>query len=391
MKKLIILLIVPLLLTGCWNYRELNQLAIITGIGIDKEDEEYVVTIMIANASSGNSGSGEKKATSTTYEGRGDTIYEAFDDNAEIVSRQLYFGHIEVFILSEEVATDDLEAVTDLIFRYPQVRNEFPLVIAKDVKAGDILKITSPIDSFSSSNIFTNIKTNSSQRGYIYQVSFNQFVKALLQEGKNAVLPTVTIVGNIEEGNKLENTEQSEPDTYLKLESFGLFKDNAFVAFANYEESKGISIINNKVEISSYKINCDDRYIVLEINKIEAKTEINLDEKKPKITIAVNNNASIQELECKRDLSNDKVIEEIISESEKELKKTIEAALNLARSNKTDIFGFGNKIYKQNYKYWYEIKESWDDEIFPNTQIIIDVKTEIEGRGSINKSIEVSR
>ena len=38
MKKL---LIIPLifLLTGCWNYRELNQLAITTGIAVDKEND----------------------------------------------------------------------------------------------------------------------------------------------------------------------------------------------------------------------------------------------------------------------------------------------------------------------------------------------------------------
>ena len=39
MKKL---LIIPLLflLTGCWNYNELNELAIITGVSVDIEDDK---------------------------------------------------------------------------------------------------------------------------------------------------------------------------------------------------------------------------------------------------------------------------------------------------------------------------------------------------------------
>ena len=37
--KFIILLLPIFLLTGCWNYNELNNLALITGISIDKEND----------------------------------------------------------------------------------------------------------------------------------------------------------------------------------------------------------------------------------------------------------------------------------------------------------------------------------------------------------------
>ena len=40
MKK-IILIIFIVLLTGCYDYRELNDIAIISGVGISKEDNEY--------------------------------------------------------------------------------------------------------------------------------------------------------------------------------------------------------------------------------------------------------------------------------------------------------------------------------------------------------------
>ena len=47
MKKLLILLIIPFILSGCYDYNELNDLAIISGIGIDYENEEYIVTYEI--------------------------------------------------------------------------------------------------------------------------------------------------------------------------------------------------------------------------------------------------------------------------------------------------------------------------------------------------------
>ena len=48
MKKIILLLII-LLLSGCSDYKELNNLAIANTIGIDKKDNEYKLCIEVLN------------------------------------------------------------------------------------------------------------------------------------------------------------------------------------------------------------------------------------------------------------------------------------------------------------------------------------------------------
>ena len=45
MRKIIIVLIPILLLTGCYDYRELSDLAIITAISIDKVDDNLEIAI----------------------------------------------------------------------------------------------------------------------------------------------------------------------------------------------------------------------------------------------------------------------------------------------------------------------------------------------------------
>ena len=114
MKKL---LIIPLifLLTGCWNYRELNQLAITTGIAVDKENDNYKITIMIANSKKSSSSDGSITPSAAVYDGTGQTIYEAFKDTSLSVSKQIYLSHIDVLVLSEEVAKNNLTDVIDLI------------------------------------------------------------------------------------------------------------------------------------------------------------------------------------------------------------------------------------------------------------------------------------
>lgn len=43
MKKIILSLFI-LMLCGCWNYNELNNYSIATGMAIDYEDNKYIVS-----------------------------------------------------------------------------------------------------------------------------------------------------------------------------------------------------------------------------------------------------------------------------------------------------------------------------------------------------------
>lgn len=384
MKKL---LIIPLifLLTGCWNYRELNQLAITTGIAVDKENDNYKITIMIANSKKSSSSDDSITPSAAVYDGTGQTIYEAFKDTSLSVSKQIYLSHIDVLVLSEEVAKNNLTDVIDFLFRYPQTRNNFYLVLAKDKKASDILKVTTPLETFPSQNLAKNLEITDKLQGFTYTVDFTDFTKSLVSEGINPILPSVTIIGNSEEGNKEENVQQNEPSTYLKLDILGLFKKDKFVAWANPNQSKGINIINNKIYILGVIIDYQNEKIVTEIT--EMKTDFKVENNKVKITIGAT--GAIQEVNANVDLYNLKTIEEIQNSDVEKIKEYVNDAINLAKDNKTDIFGFGNYVYKNNPKKWNEIKDKWDDKIFPSLEVEIEVNLKLQAKGSINNIVEV--
>ena len=44
-----LLCILTILLSGCWSKRELNELAIVVALGIDKIDEDYEITVQIVD------------------------------------------------------------------------------------------------------------------------------------------------------------------------------------------------------------------------------------------------------------------------------------------------------------------------------------------------------
>ena len=89
MKKIIIILFI-ILFCGCADYKELNDIAIVSGISIDREKDEYSVGILIANSTDGEN---------VLYKTNGKTISDAIKKLESITPKQLYLGHLGVVIL----------------------------------------------------------------------------------------------------------------------------------------------------------------------------------------------------------------------------------------------------------------------------------------------------
>ena len=73
--KLILIIIILIPLTGCYNYRELNDLGITTAIGISKKNDEFNLVIEVLKTDDKSEES--KMPKYVLYESKGKTIQEA--------------------------------------------------------------------------------------------------------------------------------------------------------------------------------------------------------------------------------------------------------------------------------------------------------------------------
>ena len=144
-KKLLFLIPIIFLLTGCWNYQELNSLAISTAMAIDKDDDGYEVSILIANSKKSQVSSKEGESHTIVYSAKGKTLSDALKNIDLENPRQTYIGHLSVIVISEDVAKDGLMNTLDLLLRDSESTKRFYVAIAKDYKAKEIIKIISPL------------------------------------------------------------------------------------------------------------------------------------------------------------------------------------------------------------------------------------------------------
>lgn len=378
-KKLIILLI--FFITGCWNYNELNTLAITTAMAIDKKGSEYEVSILIANAKNKASSSNDTNAQNIVYSAKGKTITEALK-NIELKNpRKIYIGHLTSLIISEEVAKSGLINTLDLFLRNSESIKRFYVIIARNTKAKNILKIISPLETVPAQTITNNIKSSSETQGISIKVLYSDFINNLLKKGVEPTLPTITIEGSVEKGSKNSNLEKSEPDSYLKLGPIAAFKSDKLISYADADESRGINLILNKTKTTTFKFKCKNNYINIEIRNIKSKITI-----KNKVKINVIAKGEIVENACDINLNDPKTVEKIEKNFNKKIKSLINKGINFAKKNEIDIFGIGNILYKNNPKKFNKIKD-WN-KYFSNLKINVDVNATITTKGSSRKSLK---
>lgn len=389
MKKKLLILFVLFFMTGCWNYKELNAIAITTAMGIDLTDTgEYEVSLLIANSKKSQVSSKEGEAQSIVYSGVGKTISEALKKIDLKNPRYPYIGHLSIIVVSEDIAKEGLLDILELMLRDTESIKRFFLAIAKKDKAKDIIAILSPLATFPAQNIATNIKISNESQAISSAITYSKFIEEFLKQGSNPILPTLSILGDEKKGTEGDNLQNSIPKASVKLDTLGLFKKDKLLGYASEDESRGINLLLGNITemiIVSEEKNCK---IIAQLSESNTKTSVK-NKKNPYIEVSFKAMATLKETNCNLDLEDPKTMKKIEKAVSEKTKSLMEKGLKVAKEKyKTDIFGYGNLIYKKNPSYFKKVKKDWDKKGFQDLDVKIKTTIGIKANGSLNKTLK---
>ena len=383
MNKKILIIFIVFLLTGCWNYKELNSLAISTAMAIDKVKDEYEVSILIANSKKSQVSSKEGESQTIVYSGKGKSLSKALKEIDLKNPRQTYIGHLSVIIVSEDVAKEGMLGMLDLLLRNSESTKRFYLAVAKDVKAKDIVSILSPLETFPAQNIATNISFSKESQAVSTAIIYSKFIENLIKKGINPILSSITIEGDIKDGKKDDSLQKSQPDAIVKTSQIAIFKKDKFLTFASNGESRGINLINNEITEMILEVE-DGCTTIVKASEMNTKLNINSD---LSVNIIIDGRGNIIENNCDIDLQKSENIKKIEKLTNKQIKKLIQKGIKLTKKYKTDIFGFGNLLYKKDPKKFNRIK-NWNDDYFPDLKINIKSNIVLTDKGAAKQTIK---
>ena len=381
MRKFILIIPLLFILTGCYNYRELNDLAIISGVSISMEDEEYKVTLEIVNPKKQQSSDNTSEPDFIIYSASDESIQKAFREVIKESPKKAYGAQMDVLIIDESVANDGINKILDFLARDPEVRSEFYVLISKD---NEVLQVTTPLENISSQNILDSLKSNNTYLGISNLVTYHDLIDNYLNNNIELALPSIEVIGNEKEGESTQNTEKTETDASAILSNIAVFKDNKLLGYLTEDESLVYNFVMGNVKTTLIKNEYDnDEFVINEI--INTKTKLESIPEDNKVTVNISGKASISEVNYKCDLNESDVIEKIEKDLNKEIEEMISEGISsiIAKYN-SDIFGFADLYYKTDPKYYNDIKNDWYNKYFKNINIEVNSNINIFEKGNLN-------
>ena len=381
MKRIKFLILLLPLLSGCYNYRELNELGITTAVSIDYKDNNFYVIAEVINPIKQQDASSSNNSPFINYNSSSSSLQDAFRKVVLESPRQLYAAQLEIIVLSEEVVNNHLEEVLEYFARDPESRTEIKIIVAKTEDSTKAITLQTLLTSLSSSNIINSLDLQSKVLGMSYPVTLNELLNMYIDPYLEVVLPSMTLYGNYEIGDEKENITTSSPKAIVKIDGSTITKDNKILGYLDLEESKILNLINGKLKETIIKMNYYDGYIIFEPNRIIVSRE--LDIKNNIIKINISGYSKTKEIQSNIDLKDPKEVEKLNKALNMELEKKITDTFNSIREKYgTDVFGFQELYYRTNYKYFKENFTNLYEYIYPKIKLEVKANVRLYEKGN---------
>ncbi|WP_342532521.1 Ger(x)C family spore germination protein [Lysinibacillus sp. FSL K6-0057] len=383
----ILLLVVIFLLGGCWNKRELNELAIVTAVGIDKSDELVEISVQIVNPSQVTS----NKASSIqvpvfTYHAKGKTLFDAIRKLTTLTPRKPYYAHAQIIIVGEEMAKEGMNSILDLFQRDPEGRSEFNIIVSHEATALEILSILTPLEDIPASKMFKSLKVSEAVWGTTESVILDDLVQSLGSIDNSAVLPSIQIYGDADAGAYSSNIEKIESPAQLKYGGLAIFKNYKLIGYLSEQESRDYNFLNNNIKSTFEIIACPEQgKISTEIINSSTKVTGHFKNGIPSISIKLDIEQNVAELSCPLDLTKSKTIDALNKETSRQIKERLEHTLQtIQQTYQADLLKFSDVLHREDYQAWNRIKKSWLT-LYPDLAVQIEVKVHTKGVGTATK------
>ncbi|MDQ0227516.1 Ger(x)C family spore germination protein [Metabacillus niabensis] len=362
--KVLLLFILTIFLGGCWDRVEVNDIAIVTAIAIDlAEDERLRLSLQVAIPSKlGPTQSGGESGSSTfIISETGANVSEAYNNLQEKIGRQVFFSQSRVLLIGEDLARKGVKNIIDFHTRYHEPRiNSFIMMTKGD--ALKVLKARPVLESIASEESKELAKLGKGITIYV-----RDFLDMLLTEGQEPIAPHYS----------LAPLGDSDEDKGQKIAGSAVFKGEKLVGWLDSFETRAILWIRNTLRkgIITHPISKEDGNISGEIIRAESKIVPRKEHGELKIDVNIITELRVIENDSHLNLNDPKVIEDLQKRMETELENRVRQVVDKVQKDyRSDIFGFGQTVYKKYPNDWNSIyKKKWD-EMFSQLDVSINAE-----------------
>ncbi|MFY9414519.1 MAG: Ger(x)C family spore germination protein [Tepidanaerobacteraceae bacterium] len=373
-KLLICILSSMLLLVGCWDMVEIDRRLFVGIVGIDTSDEPNKYTFyfsipiareIIGGEGGGGGGGGESVGLLTT---EAYSLVDAARNLALRINRDIYFEHMRIVVIGEDMARKHLKAILNPFARQPEFNRRSRIAICEG-RAEKVMGVT-PWTEKLKAEYMESLYAARAMSGKFIEMDLGDFFRNLNSQNGNILVSKIT-------PNKTE----------VNIGGAGVIKDFKLIGWLNEEETQGVNFFLGKVRggdivVRDIRGEGTETFTILgEKTKLSLKAAEPVPEFLLEVYVTGNIASTAHYITYYRSKLESKDIERMEELISKEIESQIlKGVKKLQEDYKVDLLKLGNFLQKHEPALWKTYEDNWE-EIFTQVNIDINVSTTIKNIG----------
>lgn len=371
---LIFVSMITLMVSACWDEKEIEEMHYIIAMGIDYEDDQCVIYLQSMDFSGieGDSdGGGKLEPLAKIGIGRGDTLVEAFHNLYTYTQKEMYFAHLTSVILSTTALERDILHSLEALDRFHHIRATMKMY-GTDQPMLDILGETPVLEGNILLSLLADPWPSYHESSMVVPISMHQLFRELFEPGQTVRLPNIGVSNRSwHDGQTLQSNIGLNGVHLIQEENYkGLLTDVDIMGLRwLQEETQRAPLImekNGKTAVS----------MILQDPKVNIQVEY--EGNQPQFTVHISVEGMV--IEIRQNMTED----EIIQATNKAIKQEVEAFFLEGLELNADALRLSYHLYRDNPVKWHQITDkkqlSLNEGLVSSIQVDVDLAHAIENK-----------
>lgn len=362
---------------------DIQKTAIVLAVGIDREEDSFVVTSQIAAPSA--SADPKASAEAVQVETRGDTVGAAIQKINEKTGWYPKLVFCNLIILGKTATEKNAFESLDFFLRNEYMSDDCNLCCTEG-SAGELLSGSSAVEQISSLAIGKILSEHSAKLGLVAASNLRDFATHYFSCCGCGYMPIVSQSPLTEKDDKEQADGQKEQSGSGKKQgdegqggnpsgeaggkeqtftatNTALFSDGIYKGKLTAEETFAFQCIRNDLRLAAFDAEHGGVTYTLLIKKSKASVKFSVDDYAvPRLKISVTVKAGLQDLSSSQTIAEiaapDKTKEAVLKAAGEKFAKAVRSVFEKSRALNCDIFDVKNRLHKYESAYFSAYKDS---------------------------------
>ncbi|HWI65287.1 MAG TPA: Ger(x)C family spore germination protein [Symbiobacteriaceae bacterium] len=355
-RPLVWLMLLLLVLSGCWSRVELNDLGIVSEVGLDRtgDGQIRVAAGIVVPGRVGTPGSvgGSRpfaEAPVAVMTETGADVMEALTRLQYRVPRRLYWGHLQVVILGEDVARAGMGPLLDFWTRHRRPRLS-GYVVAVRGEALQFLQAKPLLRRLPGDALKEILRSPVG-----VEITLIDVVRALSSGMQDPLLPSF--------GVGRAYVREGAPTSENVLTGAALFREDRLIGWLDQRQLRDLQWLRGEVRTGTITIDLgQEGRISLEAYRVKSELEPRLQGNQLVATLRAEVEADLGESTTRIDLSRTEAVQRMERMAGKAIETRLqETFARLAREEQVDPMGLMLRLRRSDPASWARIRGRWRD------------------------------